>query len=124
MSSLIQSDKMKTLNSPKKTQNKTTLIGSSLSIIALLILLIANQTIATNKSNKVESDTQFTTSNSDLPSNEIKAIYVDSVNVAWIGTDAGLSRYNGQNWTTYTTSDLSIPMELLKQQLILPKIVI
>ncbi|MDA3929406.1 MAG: T9SS type A sorting domain-containing protein [Prolixibacteraceae bacterium] len=96
---------MKTLNSPKKTQNKTTLIGSSLSIIALLILLIANQTIATNKSNKVESDTQFTTSNSDLPSNEIKAIYVDSVNVAWIGTDAGLSRYNGQNWTTYTTSD-------------------
>ncbi|MBN2806291.1 MAG: DUF362 domain-containing protein [Prolixibacteraceae bacterium] len=45
------------------------------------------------------------TSNSLLPDNNVKTIYIDSFNVAWFGTPAGLSRYDGVNWTQYNTDN-------------------
>jgi hypothetical protein len=49
--------------------------------------------------------TEITVDNSDLPSNQVNAIYVDSSNVKWIGTDLGLARFIDNTWTIYTTSD-------------------
>ena len=57
------------------------------------------------------SDMQDTTSNvidtanSDLPSNQVNTIYVDSKNVKWIGTSKGLARYTDSTWTVYAKND-------------------
>jgi ligand-binding sensor domain-containing protein len=47
----------------------------------------------------------LTTSNSELPSNVIKSIYVDNSNTIWIGTDAGLSRLKGDEWLHYNKTN-------------------
>lgn len=43
----------------------------------------------------------FTKENSPLPSNEVRSIMIDRNDVAWIGTDAGLTRFDGTEWKTY-----------------------
>jgi ligand-binding sensor domain-containing protein len=40
-----------------------------------------------------------------LPHNRINRIYRDSRNFLWIGTDDGLVRFDGRQFTTYSTSD-------------------
>jgi len=40
-----------------------------------------------------------------LPSNSIQAIFRDSRGFIWIGTEAGLCRYDGTDFRIYTTSD-------------------
>jgi ligand-binding sensor domain-containing protein len=40
--------------------------------------------------------------NGDLPSDQIYALWVDDGQAVWVGTDAGLSRYDGLKWDTYT----------------------
>jgi ligand-binding sensor domain-containing protein len=40
-----------------------------------------------------------------LPSNSIQAIFRDSRGFIWIGTEAGLCKYDGINFKIYTTSD-------------------
>jgi len=40
-----------------------------------------------------------------LPSNTIRDIYKDSRGFIWIGTEAGLVKYDGSEFTTYTTRD-------------------
>ncbi len=45
------------------------------------------------------------TINSGLPSNCIHEIYKDSRGFLWLGTDAGLSRFDGKNFTVYTSQD-------------------
>ncbi|MDA3893433.1 MAG: T9SS type A sorting domain-containing protein [Salinivirgaceae bacterium] len=46
---------------------------------------------------------KYTEENSDLPSNNVHVIFIDSNNVKWIGTDKGLSRFDG-NWINYSES--------------------
>ncbi len=70
----------------------------TLTLLFLLILcwtVIYSQTII-----------NYTNSNSDLPSNNIHAIYIDENNNKWFGTDEGLV-YFGQSgdWVIYTTDD-------------------
>ena len=40
-----------------------------------------------------------------LPENSIRAIYKDSRGYLWIGTDAGLARFNGKEFMTYNSID-------------------
>ena len=40
-----------------------------------------------------------------LPSNAVRDIFKDSRGLLWIGTDAGLCRFDGRNFTVYTTLD-------------------
>jgi hypothetical protein len=47
----------------------------------------------------------YRTDNSQIPSNKIFSICIDSNNVKWIGTDQGLARFDGINWTIYDTSN-------------------
>lgn len=50
-------------------------------------------------------DKEFNTENSGLLSDKINVIFVDSFNVKWIGTDMGISRYDGENWDTINTGN-------------------
>lgn len=45
----------------------------------------------------------ITVDNSELPSDQVNSIYVDSSMTVWIGTDAGLSRLNNDGWKHYDT---------------------
>ena len=45
----------------------------------------------------------ITTENSELPSNNVNTIYIDSSFTVWIGTDAGLSRLTEEGWKHYDT---------------------
>lgn len=51
---------------------------------------------------------RFDTSNSGLLNNTINDIAFDKQNICWIGTNNGLTRFDGNIWTTYTTSNSSI----------------
>ena len=70
--------------------------------VQLLVLIPALLMCGTAAS---QTWTGYTTENSGIASNTIKTIFVDESNVAWIGTDKGLSRFDGKNWTTYTTTE-------------------
>ena len=43
----------------------------------------------------------YTTSNSGLAGNTVRAVFVDADGVKWFGTDSGLSRFDGAEWTSY-----------------------
>lgn len=47
----------------------------------------------------------FNKSNSGLPSNRVNAIATDGQGNVWFGTEQGLARFNGIDWTTYTISN-------------------
>jgi len=46
-----------------------------------------------------------TTSSPALPSNNITSLVQDSIGNLWIGTDSGLVKYNGNQFTKYTIAD-------------------
>ena len=45
------------------------------------------------------------TINDGLPSNGVKCFFKDSRGILWIGTDAGLCRYDGRNYKVYNESN-------------------
>ena len=49
--------------------------------------------------------TQRISMDDGLPSNTIRDIYKDSRGLMWFATEAGLVRYNGREFTTYTSKD-------------------
>jgi len=49
--------------------------------------------------------TRNITMDDGLPSNTIRDIYKDSRGYVWIGTEAGLAKYDGTKFKTYTTRD-------------------
>jgi hypothetical protein len=51
----------------------------------------------------------FTTDNSGLPDNSVRAVTVDLDGHIWFGTMAGLGRYDGRAWQTYQAEDLGLP---------------
>jgi ligand-binding sensor domain-containing protein len=52
----------------------------------------------------------FTSENSGLPNNEIRAVAVDKNGILWTAAFmGGLTKYNGWEWITYNTSNSGIP---------------
>lgn len=51
----------------------------------------------------------FDTLNSGLNDNTINCLTYDSKNILWIGTNNGLTSFDGKNWVTYTTLNSQIP---------------
>ena len=47
----------------------------------------------------------YNKSNSDLPSDNLETVIVDSVGNLWIGTWNGLVKFDGNHWTVYQTSN-------------------
>ncbi|MDP4175671.1 MAG: two-component regulator propeller domain-containing protein [Bacteroidota bacterium] len=70
-------------------------IGTSLSLVRFNI-------------NTLEK-TFFNPLNSGLPSSSIKSVAVDKDGVKWIGTNNGLVRFDGSNWTVYCKSNSGLP---------------
>ncbi|MFC1476705.1 two-component regulator propeller domain-containing protein [Fibrobacterota bacterium] len=61
------------------------------------------------KLNTVTAKMEFyNTGNSELKSNSVRALALDSTGSLWAGTNWGISRYNGLNWTTYTKENSNI----------------
>ena len=50
----------------------------------------------------------YDTSNSNIGSNSINQILIDSLGNKWIATDNGLSKFDGTSWTTYNTTNSGI----------------
>ena len=53
-------------------------------------------------SSVIETGT-INTGNSELPSNQVNTLYIDSSMTVWIGTDAGLSSLNNDSWRHFDT---------------------
>lgn len=53
---------------------------------------------------KAQVFTNYTTTDG-LLSNEVNCLAVGNGNEIWLGTQAGISKYDGTNWTGYTTTD-------------------
>jgi hypothetical protein len=51
----------------------------------------------------------YTTSNSGLPDDYVRAIAIDKQGNKWIGTDRGLAKFDGVNWTVYNASNSGLP---------------
>jgi ligand-binding sensor domain-containing protein len=47
----------------------------------------------------------YTTGNSGLPGNVVKAVAIDEDGNKWFGTTDGLARFDGENWTVYQTPE-------------------
>jgi len=46
---------------------------------------------------------------SDLPDDDVRSIAIDSQGNKWIGTIEGLAKFDGLNWTVYTTYNSGLP---------------
>lgn len=55
----------------------------------------------------------FDKSNSGLPSANISCVAVDTGGIKWIGTDAGLVKYDGATWVVYTKSSSGLHSEII-----------
>lgn len=53
--------------------------------------------------------TNFTTSNSDLPNNQINCVANDNNGNIWIGSASGLTKFDGNVWTNYNVSNSDLP---------------
>jgi len=57
--------------------------------------------------------TNYDTINSDLPSNFVcGGVAIDTNNNVWVGTDAGVAKFDGTNWTVFTTAD-GLPVNII-----------
>jgi hypothetical protein len=56
-----------------------------------------------------QSWTIYNTGNSGLPDDNIRALAVDQQQTKWIGTDAGLVKFDGTSWTVYNTTNSGLP---------------
>ncbi len=60
-------------------------------------------------SNDLGSLKVYRSANSPLPHDSVNAIAFDSKGNAWIGTVAGLAKFDGSNWVIYNTSNSDLP---------------
>jgi ligand-binding sensor domain-containing protein len=78
-------------------------------ILTITINLVFSQVSKTSGKvsvdNKVNLTDSFTHENSGLVSNNVHKIFIDSFDVKWFGTDKGISRWDGDNWTIIDKSN-------------------
>ena len=85
-------------------------------LAAALLLLIAGLAPTCLRAEATFRSFSYT-SLDGLPTNLTKAIVQDLDGYVWIGSDAGLVRYDGRNFVTYTAE---VPSELVKDLLLQP----
>lgn len=61
----------------------------------------------------------YNTANSGLPYNTTYAITTDNSGTVWVGTDGGLSKFDGATWTTYTTAE-GLPDDAIRSLFVAP----
>jgi hypothetical protein len=73
--------------------------------LSLLTILILNFPLS-----QTQEWIVYNTSNSGLPSDDVRAIAIDGQGNKWIGTyGGGLAKFDGVNWTVYNTSNSGLP---------------
>ena len=75
-----------------------------LKVFLQIIGVVAFVAIAVNLSCQNYYSRNFTIEDG-LPSNTVRALIKDSRGIMWIGTSAGLCRFNGREFTVYNSSD-------------------
>ncbi|HRT67274.1 MAG TPA: hypothetical protein P5216_00880, partial [Bacteroidota bacterium] len=56
---------------------------------------------------------QYTTDNSNIPTNDVNSIAFDKGGAVWISNyNGGLVKFDGKNWTAYNTSNSKMPSNL------------
>ncbi|MBL7884126.1 MAG: T9SS type A sorting domain-containing protein [Bacteroidia bacterium] len=56
--------------------------------------------------------TVYNTSNSGLPNNSVRCVYVDNSNDIWAGTNGGgMTKFNGTTWVTYKRTTSPLPSD-------------
>lgn len=55
----------------------------------------------------------FRPDNSQAPSDYINSLSVDNSNNIWIGSIAGLAKFDGVNWTIFDTSNSALPSNIV-----------
>jgi ligand-binding sensor domain-containing protein len=61
------------------------------------------------------SFTEFTTFNSDIPGNDVRAVEVDRQGNVWVGTSVGgVGKYDGTGWTTFNTANSNLPVNRIE----------
>ena len=48
-----------------------------------------------------------------LPTPNVKVVSIDGQGYVWVGTDGGLSKFDGENWKTYNTANSGIPFNIV-----------
>lgn len=79
---------------------------------SLIIILIAYISFNTLEA-KAQQWVVYNTFNSQIPSNGIRCIEIDSNNTKWIGTGSGLVRIAGNNWTIFDTTNSKLPRTII-----------
>jgi ligand-binding sensor domain-containing protein len=62
---------------------------------------------------KTNSFTNFTVANSGIPNDMVSAVTVDNNNNVWVGTDGGVAKFDGTNWTVYNSSNSGFPNDFI-----------
>jgi hypothetical protein len=65
-------------------------------IIYLIALLLYTQVL------NGQAISSYTSGNSDLPGDIVRAVFADEYGNKWFGTDSGLALFDGSTWTVYT----------------------
>lgn len=69
-------------------------------LILIICILLYSQSPLYSQQWKI-----WNTSNSNIPSNELKCLIFDNTGTLWIGSDAGLIRFDGNNFIVFDTSN-------------------
>ena len=80
-----------------------------------LLTLLFISLIITSKIVAQSAWTTYNKSNSGIASNNITRIAFDSQGNKWVGTDAGLSKFDGTSWVTYNTTNSGISNNNINQ---------
>lgn len=72
----------------------------NLHFLLIYIFLISNIFEA-----KSQTWNHYTPFNSGLVNHTVNIIYIDTFGVKWFGTPGGVSKFDGTNWTNYTTTN-------------------
>ena len=65
--------------------------------------------------------TSFTKDNSPLPSDNLNTLYWDEQGILWVGSDSGLTGYNGAAWVNYTAAANGLAAEEIRSIQINPQ---
>jgi len=74
-------------------------------LILILLVLLSSAILVSGQSYTWDS---YTTDASPLRSNNLNALSLDSDGVLWIGSDSGLTGFNGAAWITYNTPSVNL----------------
>ncbi len=66
-----------------------------------LICIVSLVVISLSANSQTSKWVRYNTQNSNIPDNHVHAIAIESTGVVWLGTDSGLTRFDGVRWKKF-----------------------